>query len=285
MVNFNGELLSEDALFLNLSNRGLQYGDALTESLRAIDGKLIFWEDHYLKLMASMRILRMEIPMSFTMEFLEEQVLKTVTESNMEGGAVSVRILVFRKDIGKLNPNSNEVSFSIEVANLKSAEYQFNESTYEVELFKDFYCSGDMLSTLDTNNKMLQVVGSIFAKENGYEDCLLLNHNRMVVGSLFGNLFLVSGNALKTSPLVEGCLNSVIRDKIIKITGGVSDLIFQEEAISPFELQKANELFIGNIEQGIIPITKYRKKVFGTTKSAMLLKKLNEEVKVTPSLD
>jgi len=285
MVNFNGNLLSEDALFLNLANRGLQYGDALTQSLRAIDGKLIFWEDHYLKLMASMRILRMEIPMSFTMEFLEEQVLKTIMESGLQGDAVLVQILVFRKEIGKLNPNSNEISFCIEVANLESVEYQFKASTYEVELFKDFYCSGDMLSTLDTNNKMLQVVGSIFANENGYDDCLILNQEKMVVGSLYGNLFLVSGNSIKTPPLADGSLNSVVRDKIIKIISGESDLIFLEESITPFELQKADELFIGNIEYGIVPITKYRKKVFGSSKSAILLKKLNEAERPSPSLD
>jgi branched-chain amino acid aminotransferase len=33
-----------------------------------------------------------------------------------------------------------------------------------------------------------------------------------------------------------------------------------EEAISPFDLQKADELFITNVIKGIQPITKYRKK-------------------------
>ena len=77
MINFNGSLLEEHTI-LSTQNRGYAYGDALFETIRAINGKVIFWEDHYLRLMSSMRILRMEIPMNFTMEFIEEQIVKTI---------------------------------------------------------------------------------------------------------------------------------------------------------------------------------------------------------------
>ena len=78
MVNFNGTILPKDTYFLNHENRGLRYGDSLFETLRIINGKIVFWEDHYLRLMASMRILRMEIPMNFSMEFLQEQLLMVI---------------------------------------------------------------------------------------------------------------------------------------------------------------------------------------------------------------
>ena len=58
------------------TTEGLNYGDAVFETLRVSAGKIFFWEDHYFRLMASMRILRMEIPMNFTLEFLEEEVHK-----------------------------------------------------------------------------------------------------------------------------------------------------------------------------------------------------------------
>ena len=48
-----------------------------------------------------------------------------------------------------------------------------------------------LLSTLKTNNKILNVLGSIYAKENQYDNCLLLNSNKSIVEALNGNLFLV----------------------------------------------------------------------------------------------
>ena len=279
MVNFNGNLLLEGTLFLDHKNRGLHYGDALFESLRAIESNLVFWEEHYLKLMASMRILRMEIPMNFTMEFLEEQILKTIQENDLAHSSAIVHIMIFRNGSEKLLPENNEVSFCVEISELGFTEYPYKDAKFEVELFKDFYVSSDMLSTLDTNNKMLNVAGSIFAKENDYNDCLLLNHKKMIVGSLRGNLFLVAGKTVKTAPLGDGCSNLVVRDKVLKIIGDSDDYELEENSISPFELQRADELFITNIEEGLIPITKYRKKEYNTLNSKKLLEKLNELIR------
>ena len=64
MINFNGKLL-EDNIIISTQNRGYAYGDGLFETIKVVSGKLLFWEDHYFRLMASMRIMRMEIPMNF----------------------------------------------------------------------------------------------------------------------------------------------------------------------------------------------------------------------------
>ena len=51
-----------------------------------------------------------------------------------------------------------------------------------------------------------------------------------------------------------------------------------EKSISPFDLQKSDELFLTNVITGIQPITKYRKKEYGIAFSKMLIEKLNELV-------
>ncbi|MEL6916393.1 MAG: aminotransferase class IV [Bacteroidota bacterium] len=275
MINFNGRLVSKDTFFLNHNNRGFRYGDALFETIRIGNGKIYFWEDHYLRLMASMRILRMEIPMNFTMEFLEEQLLTCVTSNNLENTSARARLTVFRNDGGLYMPDTNVISYTIEADVLTSVFYEFDSKPYEVELFKDFSVNADMLSTLKTSNKILHVVGSIFAKENGYENCLLLNGSKQVVEALNGNIFVVKANVVRTPPLKDGCLNGIIRKKIIRMLSTLDMYVLEEASISPFELQKADELFITNTIMGIQPITKYRKKEFETKVSLDLLGKLN----------
>jgi branched-chain amino acid aminotransferase len=46
MVNFNGNLVSTEDTGLSFFNRGFSYGDAVFETLKAVDGRVIFWEDH-----------------------------------------------------------------------------------------------------------------------------------------------------------------------------------------------------------------------------------------------
>ena len=74
MINFNGTLVTQDSNILT-QNRGFLYGDAVFETVKIVNSKVLFVEDHYFRLMASMRVVRMEIPMNFTMEYFEEQIL------------------------------------------------------------------------------------------------------------------------------------------------------------------------------------------------------------------
>lgn len=274
MVNFNGKLVGDDDNFLNHNNRGLRYGDALFEAIRVVNGHIYFLEEHYLRLMSSMRILRMEIPMNFTMEFLEGEIQKTI-DINNGAKAQRIRVTVFRNDGGLYKPTTNDISYIIESNDLDNLFFTISDQDYEIELFKDFYVNNDMLSTLKTNNKIINVVGSVFASENGYENCLLLNNKKQVVEALNGNVFLVVGHTIKTPPLLDGCLNGIIRKKLIAIISKLEEYTILEESISPFELQKADEIFLTNSISGITPVTKYRKKKFTNTVSRSLVGKLN----------
>ena len=66
-----------------------------------------------------------------------------------------------------------------------------------------------------------------------------------------------------------------MRKQVMKILKKSPNYEFIEDTISTFELQKADELFITNIVQGIQPITIFRKKLYMTAVSQNILAKLN----------
>lgn len=260
MINFNGILQDSDTNLLD-QNRGFLYGDGVFETLKIVGGKILFVEDHYFRLMAAMRIVRMEIPMIFTLEYLEEQVLSLVEKNKIEQSA-RARITVYRNNGGLYLPTNNTVSFLIQTSAIENPVYSISEKEYEVDLYKDFYIPKQLLSTLKTTNKMIHVTGSIYAKENDLDNCILLNDSKNVVEALQGNLFMRMGNTLITPPISEGCLNGIMRKQILSFAKKETNLEVVEQVISPFDLQKADELFVTNVIRGIQPITKYRKKEF-----------------------
>jgi branched-chain amino acid aminotransferase len=261
-------------------NRGLLYGDGVFETIKAVNGKLLFWEDHYFRFMASMRILRMEIPMNFTPEYLEQQLVDTLEACDLIGKTARIRITVYRKGGGTYLPDERGVGFYIYAKEISSPFYTLSDAPYEVELYKDHYVNADILSTLKTTNKVLHVTGSIFAEDNGYDNCLLINNKKNVVEALQGNLFLVKGTHIKTPPLEDGCLRGIIRKQLLAILPLMEEYTFEEASISPFELQKADELFITNAIKGIQPITKYRKKLYTTKVASTILQKLNVKARL-----
>lgn len=280
MINFNGNLQDNNTVITN-NNRAYAYGDGLFETIKAVHGKLLFFEDHYFRLMASMRIMRMEIPMSFTLEFLQDEILKTLKANQLDNATSRVKLQVHRVEGGLYQPESNDVEFIVSVKALDQDFYLLNEGNYEVDLFKDFYVSPSLISTLKTNNKALNVVGSIYAKENKLANCLLINTNKSVVEALNGNVFLVKGNTIKTPPLSDGCLKGIIRKQLIEIINLMDEYTLEEASISPFEIQKADEMFITNVITGIQPVSKYRKKQFKTDVAKALLQKLNVKVRLS----
>ena len=273
MINYNGEILPSDNN-LSSSNRAFLFGDAVFETLKIVNNKILFFEDHYFRLMASMRIVRMKIPNNFTLEYLEAQILNLAKAQNCENSA-RVRFTVFRNDGGFYLPTNNSVSFQIQVFPLENTLYSFSDANYEVDLYKDFFISKQLLSTIKTTNKMINITGSIFAEENDLQNCLLLNNDKNVVEALNGNLFMLMGDKLITPPISEGCLNGIMRKQLLQIAKKIEAIEVIEDVISPFDLQKADELFITNVISGIQPITKYRKKEYKTDLAKEILTNLN----------
>ena len=277
MINYNGEILSSDTSLSN-SNRGFLYGDGVFETIKIVNNKILFLEDHYFRLMAAMRIVRMEIPMNLTMEFFEEQVLLVANANNCSLSA-RARITVFRNQGGNYLPETNSVSYLITTTVLENQNYYIDKKEYEVDLYKDFYVPKQLLSTLKTTNKIINITGSVFAKENELDNCLLINESKNVIEALQGNIFMLMDNRLITPSISEGCLNGIMRKQILTLAKKIENIEVVEEPISPFDLQKAEELFITNVIKGIQPITKYRKKEYKTDFANKLLVQLNALIK------
>lgn len=269
MLNYNGNLIEPSELDLTHENRAFKYGDGIFETIKVQNGKIVFFEDHYFRLMASMRMLRMKIPMKFTFEFLEEEIKKTIKE--VQGTIFRVRLNIFRKDGGLYTPKTNEIDYLIDVKEIKVLV----KEEYKIDLYKDFYNYSGLLSTVKTTNRMLNTVASIFADENDLDNCILLNERKGVAEVANGNIFVIKDNIIKTPALSEGCIKGITRKKVIEILEKHPDYTIEETSISPFEIQKADEVFITNAIVGIQPVTNYRKKEFKLDIVSKISKSLN----------
>ena len=275
MINYNGKII--EGTEPNLLNRGFLYGDCVFETIKVIDNKIIFWEDHYLRLMSSLRIIRVEIPIDYTPEFFESQIQNTFSKlsSNFSG---RIRLSVYRSGGGLYNPNSMLPNFLIHIKSDINNLFKISEANYKVDLFKDYYMNNDLLSNLKTNNKVINVLAGIFAKENELDNCILLNHKKNVVEFYNGNLFFVKNNNIKTPPLSSGCLKGILRKKILSFSKLFPDISITEEDLSPFELLSADEIWMTNTISGIVPITNYRKKTFSNVLAKRFLETINNHL-------
>ena len=124
-----------------------------------------------------------------------------------------------------------------------------------------------------------QLLASIFAKENDLDNCILVNDNKEVVEAIQSNIFLLFGNKIHTPPLKSGCLDGIIRKQLIRMANEL-DLDCKETIVNPFDLQKADELWLTNSILGIRAVTNYRRKDYQSKKYVQAVGLLNEKALV-----
>lgn len=275
MVNLNGSLLPNSQKLFKSENRAFLYGDQLFETLRFQDGKLLFWEEHYFRMMGGACMLRMEIPQHLNIEFLENEIIKTLKASNLFEFNSRVRLSLYRTDGGFYLPNSLSLEYLIEVDKLIEEPLSLNNSGLVIDVFHDHYKPNQTISNLKGGNSLVSVLSSIFADENDLNEAIILNLESNICETTTSNIFIVTDKHLITPPLSSGCVNGVVRKQIVE-NASLWGYSIEEKNMKTFELIKADEVFLTNSIKWIQWVSFYKKKTFKNDISADLFQKFQQ---------
>lgn len=274
-VNNNGKVLSQTSMVIEAGNRGYTYGDGLFESMRIMNGKVLNLENHYHRLVEGSKVLKMRLPAFFSAEFFKKQIDEIIQLSKItEGGRV--RLSIDRLGGGTFLPDTNEVSYFIEVYPLEQNIFGLNAKGLEIDLYQDMKKSKNMLSNFKTKNSLIYVLAAIAGKERGLDDMLILNDSNQILESSHSNIFMVSNGVLYTPSLSDGCLAGTMRMQVINLALK-NGLKVYESSIVPSNLLVADEVFLTNAVRGITWVGGYRTKRYFNTIARKVVTFLNEE--------
>ncbi len=275
MLNFNGKICHNNDLLFKAGNRAFNYGDQLFETIRYSNGKLLFWDDHYFRMMGGACILRMEIPINLNMDFLESEILKTVYASMLTFDSARVRLSIFRKDGGKYFPEDLSLDYLIEVEKLNHKNWEIPLKGLNIDVFHDHKKPSGALSNTKGIRSIVSVLSSIYANENKLNEAIILNSESYVCETTSSNIFVLVNNIILTPPLSSGCVDGIIR-KILLDHFNDWGFKFEEKELKTFQLVKAQEVFLTNSIKGIQWVSKYKNKTYSNSTSSILFRKLIE---------
>ncbi|TWP24453.1 hypothetical protein ETU10_04210 [Apibacter muscae] len=261
-IIFNQEYLEEGSVFFNNTKKSIFSGYYVNSFCWLFQGDLIFWEDTYFQLMASLRKMRMEIPISFTPEMFKSQILLLSEKLSLSNGLA--KISAFRDD-----SRQEKISFIIELIDEKFLSIS---KSSEIDFFKEILIYPNLLSAIEIFHPINEVA-SQYAKENEMVDVILLNNEKRIARSMKGNVFLIRENIIYSPPISEGAMISSIRKNFIQFLREKTSFIYKEEPMSPFSVQSSAEVFILGDKTGAISILKSRKNSFSTHQTELLMKK------------
>ena len=272
--NFNGHLISIYEPMVSFANRAFRYGDALFETIRVINGKIMFITDHMRRIKIGMTTLRMNIPNELSADSISRLILQLI-QVNKISNDVRVRFTIFRNEGGFYTPASNDISFLIETEPLSDIGYNLNDTGYRVEVYHDIKKSKNKLTPLKSANSLIYVLAGIYKKDIKMDDVIILNEDGNICESVSSNIFFVKNGALYTPTLSEGCVEGVLRRQILEIAQQ-NRILCYEINIPLNTMLNSDEVFLTNAIQGVRWVGEYKTKLYQNKMSLYMINKLNE---------
>ena len=266
---FNDRLVPWEDATIHVLTYALHYGSAVFEGIRAYktgDGCKIFRLDEHIKrLLNSAKIYRMNIPYSH--QELKNACRIIVSSNDLNEGAY-IRPIAFRgyDDLG-LHAHNND-AIDVVVAAWEWGTYLGNAALKDgvdacVSSWNKINPNTVPFMAKASGNYLSGTLVAMEARQNGYDEGILLDSKGMVSEGAGENIFMVKDGNLYTPPLSSSILDGITRDAVMKIAGSFKLSVIETE-IPREQLYIADELFFTGTAVEITPIKSVDKITIGT---------------------
>ncbi|MGF2414526.1 MAG: aminotransferase class IV, partial [Ferruginibacter sp.] len=243
-LNYNGKIYKNDTLLIGADNRGLRYGDGLFETMKMKNGQLVLDDEHFARLWKGMKVLQFAVPKHFNPDKLQEEIVQ-LTIKNQHEAAARIRITIFRGNGGLYDAADHFPNYIIQTWPLPEGNGELNSNGLDIGIYTEVKKSCDILSNLKTNNYLPYVMAALKAKNEKWNDAVLLNHYGRICDSTIANIFIIKDAIIYTPALSEGCVAGVMRNHFIQNLN-LTGFTCSEKEITIEELLNADEIFLTN---------------------------------------
>ena len=238
----NGEVLPWQDAKVHVLTHGLHYGSSVFEGERAYKGRIFKSREHSERLIASARIMDMEIP--YSIEEIEEA-KRQIVELN-GGGDQYVRPVAFRgSEMMAVSAQHNRIHVAVATWNWPS---MFDPATKMKGIRLDIaeYRRPDPacapVHAKAAGLYMICTLSKHRAEKRGYADAMMLDWEGNVAECTGANIFFIKDGVIHT-PLADRFLNGITRQSVIDLCRQRGFEVV-ERRIRPEELEGFSECFI-----------------------------------------
>ncbi len=263
MFNLNKRLVKELPDGLALVQRGLYYGDSLFETIRVFEGRIPLMPMHGARLFRGLQVMGYHIPADWSAGFFESEILRIAPEN------ARIRLTIWRSPGGWYAPENDVPHFLLSAEELNTGGYEWFSEGIQLGLCESVRLPVDAFSGLKTLNAPRYVAAAREARLKGWDDAILLNSRDHICEATSSNLFWVTGDALFTPPLTDGCVTGVMRELLLALTKAAGYEVIEKSATFA-DLSTAEEVFLTNAVRGVRWVRNCEGKEFKNTKTAAI---------------
>ncbi len=265
LVWLNGETMALESATVPVADHAHLYGDGLFEGIRIYGSKVFKLDEHLTRLYHGCRYLGFN--MTIPQPELNATILRVCAEAGLADGYI--RLNVTRGNGLGLDPKyiDNKPNVMIMVNTLALFPPEMYTTGLSAVTSPVRVIPSD---ALDPRLKCIgRYAGNILAKYKANQvqadEAMMLNHRGELTECTGENIFLVSGNVLKTPHPSCGILEGITRNTIMEIAkqNGFS---VQEDFLTPFDVFTASECFLTGTAAELISLVSLDGRLIGDGK-------------------
>ena len=250
-----------------VSDRGLQYGDGLFETIAVKDGQCEHWYEHMSRLADGCQRLNIPVP--------DAQKILVEAQQLYAGKEKAVLKVIVTRGSGGRGYQSPEPIAATRILSIHPwPEYSSINTQLGVQLH---LCATQLsrqpaLAGIKHLNRLEQVLARNEWHDPDISEGLMSDTDGNVVEGTMSNYFAVINNELVTPEIVDCGVAGIMRSHIIK-QAVLHEITVRERKIKLDELSAADELFVCNSIIGIWPVRKlqdFNYKVIGDVTTTIM---------------
>ena len=277
---FDGKMLPSEQAQVHVLTHALHYGSAVFEGIRAYacaDGTSAVFrlEDHCKRLINSAKIMRMEVP--FTADQLVTACVETLKANELREGYVRPLSFVGHGEMG-VYPGNNPVQTIIAAWALGAylgAEALEKGISVKTSSFARSHVNTSMSKSKAAGNYINSILAKVEAKEDGYDEAVMLDTNGYVSEATGENIFIVRNGVIKTTPWTS-ILGGLTRDSVMTLAKDLGYTV-EEQQFTRDEFYIADEAFFTGTAAEITPIRELDHRQIGVGHAGPVTKHLQKE--------
>jgi 4-amino-4-deoxychorismate lyase len=231
-----------------ISDRGLQYGDGLFETLAVVDSCPRFWERHMARLTRGETVLGM--PLS------DKSLLRQEGDSLCDGCKRAVLKLIITRGSGGRGyrpPESPEPRRILLLHPWPDYPESWFKKGVQLRLCETRWSRNRRLAGVKHLNRLEQVLARQEWRNPQIAEGVMLDEEARVISVTQGNLFLVKNDRLYTPDLTHAGIAGVMRQLVIEAAERLG-IPLQIGDVSLEQLRRADALFVTNTLLGLCPV-------------------------------
>jgi 4-amino-4-deoxychorismate lyase len=246
----------ESGTHIPASDRGLQYGDGLFETIAVVDSHPCLWERHYERLEVGGSRLGIPIPAP---DILLKEVLQEI--GYREKGVIKIIISRGEGKRGYAPPKPAVSTRVVEFSPWPEYSTEANSNGVKVRVCSTRLGANPLLAGIKHLNRLEQVMARSEWNDSDIKEGLMLDASGRVIEGTMSNIFIEKEGIMHTPDLTDCGVNGVMRSLVLDVAKDQGTKV-NIGHITLSEVLHADNLMLTNSIFGIWPVAQLEEREY-----------------------